>query len=102
MEIRLETSMHAQTTETLSDSVVLSDHHSAVAEGAEVLGREEAERSDRRDFASHTGFAADPALRADGLRGVLDHGNAGQQLLHAFHRRHLPEEIDGNDRLGTR
>jgi hypothetical protein len=99
MVIHLQSAMDAQALEARRDPLVLRNHHAAVAVATQVLRREEAEGPDRRDFTRHAAFAVDHARRANRLRGVLDDRNAARPGRDVFDRRHLAEQVDGNDRL---
>jgi len=79
---------------------IVAGHHSAVAEAAEVLAREEREAAVVADRAD----AAALVLRTDRLAGVFD-----DDEVVLFGDRHdrvhiggLAEEVDRNDRLGAR
>ena len=92
--------MHAKAFEPSGKRLVLRDHHAAVAIPAEILRGEEAERPDGRDFAGQAPLAIDRAPRADRLRGVLEHRNAGHRRHNFLDRRHLTKEVDRDDGLG--
>ena len=79
----------------LGERVVVGRDRAAVAEGAEVLGREEREGGDRaeRAWAATVGQP-----RARGLRGVLDHREAERGDL--LDRGDVAEQVHGDHGLG--
>jgi hypothetical protein len=85
--------VEAQHPHALGDLVVACEHRAAVAEGAEVLGREEGQSGGRAQRAR----AAGRRTRAERLRGVLEHGHA--ERLDLGHRRDVAEQVDDDDRL---
>ena len=88
--------VEAQHPHAVGELVVAGGDGAAVAEAAEVLGREEAERSDRAQRAG-------PAVargRARGLGGVLDDRHA--ERLDLGDRRDVAEQVHRDDRLGAR
>ena len=76
----------------VGERVVAGRHQPALAEGAEVLGRIEAEAAERAERARLRAAVA----RAVRLCGVLDHGEAvpGGDRADRIHVRHLAVEVD--------
>ncbi len=114
----------AKEADLLGHVVAVRRDHAGIAVGAEVLRRVEAETADGADgtgagagfveslesigfaeFVEFIGFVGsgrrETVLRADGLRGVFDHGEVvlgceGHDFVHVSH---LAVEVDGDDRL---
>jgi len=94
--------VHTQPLEPLRNGRVLRDEHAAIAVAAEILRGEEAERPDGGNFARHARLAVHGAPRTDGLRGILDDGQARHRERHVLDRRHLAEQVHRNHRLRPR
>ena len=80
--------------------VVVGDDDAALATGAEVLARIEAEAAGQADAAG----ARASIFSAVRLAGILDDGNAVAlgDRRDRVHVGHLAVEMDGHDRLGPR
>ena len=84
--------VHAQHVHALGERRIVGDAHAGIAEGAEVLGREERQAADVAEAAGA------PLLRvrsADRLRGILDDLQpvAPRDLHERVHVGHLPVQV---------
>jgi hypothetical protein len=87
----------AEDLQPLGERRVVGDAHAGIAEGTEVLGREERQAA---DVAIAAGPATGGIFRADGLGGVLDHAQA-MTAGDRHQPRHVGElaiEMHGHDR----
>ena len=102
MVIGLDSAVHAQSPNARCDLVGLRHDHSTVPVSAEILRRKKAEGADRCRFAGHHPLSIDLSARADRLSCILDHWQIASRIQDGFDRRHLTEQVDGNDCLCRR
>ncbi len=84
----------------LRQRIIVGGEQPGIAEGAEILAREEREASEGADRADRLRFVSG----ANGLRGVLDHRNAGA-ICRGHQRIEIgaeAEQMDRHDRLRPR